>query len=48
MELLWHLFPWDKVVRFLGFLVDFQLCTCLLPEDEKLRFTTLREHILAN
>ena len=37
-----------QVVRFLGFLVDSQLCAFLLPEDKKIKFATLREHILAN
>ena len=36
------------MVRFLGFLVDSQLCAFLLPEDKKIKFATLREHILAN
>ena len=41
MELLWHLFQGIKyVAKLLGFLVDFQLCAFLLPEDEKLRFAT--------
>ena len=48
MELSWHLFLRDKVARLLGFLVDFQLCAFLLPENEKLKFATLREHILVN
>ena len=37
-----------RVVKFLGFLVDSQLCTFLLPEDKKIKFATLREHILTN
>ena len=37
-----------RVVKFLGFLVDSQLCAFLLPEDKKIKFATLREHILAN
>ena len=38
----------SRIVRFLGFLVDSQLCAFLLPEDKKIKFATLREHILAN
>ena len=37
-----------RVVKFLGFLVDSQLCAFRLPEDKKIKFATLREHILAN
>lgn len=37
-----------RVVRYLGFLVDSQLCAFLLPEDKKIKFAALREHILAN
>ena len=35
-----------RIVKFLGFLVDSQRCTFILPEDKKHKFTALRESIL--
>ena len=34
------------IVKFLGFLVDSQRCTFILPDDKKRKFAALRESIL--
>lgn len=37
----------STIVCFLGFLCDSSLLAFLLPGDKKLKFSTLREHILS-
>ena len=38
----------SRIVKFLGFLVNSELCTFTLPADKKEKFAVLREHVLSN
>ena len=38
----------SRIVKFLGFLVNSELCAFILPADKKEKFAVLREHVLSN
>lgn len=38
----------SRIVKFLGFLVNSELCAFILPADKKKKFAVLWEHILSN